>query len=161
VPGGAFLSDGHAWARIEASGQVRVGLDDFARKVLGTIERVDLPAEGATVRRGEPIFTVYRGTTSAHFLAPISGRVSGVNAGLVARPDWLAGSPYDGGWVALLEPADLAGELPILRIGRPVIQWYQAEIARLHDVGGPAAAGSPQVDWRTLDAEFFARRAAA
>jgi glycine cleavage system H protein len=161
VPGGAFLSDGHAWARIEASGYVRVGLDDFARKALGTIEQVDLPGEAATVKRGDAIFTVHRGATSVRFLAPISGRVTLVNAGLLANPDWLRLSPYDGGWVAVVEPTDLAAELPALRIGKPVVDWYQAEIARLRTVGGPAAQGAPQVDWGTLDAEFFARRAAA
>jgi CheY-like chemotaxis protein len=161
VPGGAFLSDGHAWARIEAWGQVRVGLDDFAHKALGRIERVDLPAEGATVRRGEPIFAVQRGSTVVRFLAPLSGRVAKVNTGLLTSPDWLGQSPYDGGWVCLLDPADLAGELTALRIGKPVIDWYQEEIARLRQVGGPAERGAPQVDWGTLQAEFFTRQAAA
>jgi CheY-like chemotaxis protein len=158
VPGGAFLSDGHAWTRIEASGHVRVGLDDFARKALGKIERVDLPAKGATVGRGDALFTVQRGTTTVGFFAPLSGRVADVNTDLLKNPHWLTQSPYDGGWVCLLEPADLAGELTALRIGKPVIDWYQAEIARLRQVGGPAEHGAPQVDWGTLGAEFFARR---
>ncbi|HXH29015.1 MAG TPA: response regulator, partial [Candidatus Polarisedimenticolia bacterium] len=34
VPGGLFLSSGHAWVRIEPAGQARAGLDDFARKAL-------------------------------------------------------------------------------------------------------------------------------
>ena len=38
VPGGAFVSDGHSWARIEPTGQVRVGLDDFARKALRAVK---------------------------------------------------------------------------------------------------------------------------
>ena len=159
VPGGAFLSDGHAWARIEPTGEVRIGLDDFARKVLGTIERVELPAEGGMIRRGEPFFTVHRGGTAARFLAPLSGRVVRVNAGLRASPDWLARSPYDAGWVAVLEPVNLESDLPALRIGKPVIEWYHAEIARLREAGGPAAQGAPQVDWGTLDATFFARQA--
>jgi CheY-like chemotaxis protein len=159
VPGGAFLSDGHAWARVEATGEVRVGLDDFARKVLGTIERVDLPAEGGTMRRGEPCFTVHRGGTAVHFLAPVSGKVVRVNAALRTTPDCLVRSPYDAGWVALVEPADLDRDLPALRIGKPVVEWYQTEIARLRAAGGPAAQGAPQVDWGTLDATFFARQA--
>jgi glycine cleavage system H lipoate-binding protein len=161
VPGGAFLSDGHAWARLEAGGQVRVGLDDFARKALGKIERVDLPAKGANVRRGEPIFAVHRSNTTVRFWAPLSGRVAEVNTGLLTSPDWLGQSPYDGGWVCLLDPADLAGELTSLRIGKPVIDWYQTEIARLRQVGGPAERGAPQVDWGTLEAEFFTQRAVA
>ena len=98
----------------------------------------DLPAEGATVRRGEPIFTVHRGNSVVRFGAPLSGRVAEVNTELAAHPDWLGQSPYDGGWVCLLDPADLAGELTALRIGKPVIDWYQAEIARLRQIGGPA-----------------------
>jgi len=160
VPGGAFLSDGHAWARIEAAGHVRVGLDDFARKALGKIERVDLPAKGTTVQRGEPIFTVHRGNTAVRFPAPLSGRVTEVNTGLVKRPDWLGQSPYDGGWVCLLDPVDLAGELAALRIGKPVIDWYHDEIARLRQAGGPAERGAPGIDWGTLQAEFFTKRAA-
>ena len=155
VPGRAFLSDGHAWARIEDSGQVRVGLDDFARKALGEIESVDLPAKDATVRRGEPIFVVHRGGAAVRFFAPLSGRVAEVNPGLLVSPHWLGQSPYAEGWVCLIEPADLAGDLTSLRIGKPVIDWYQAEIARLREVGGPAEQGAPEVDWGTLQAEFF------
>ncbi len=161
VPGGAFLSTAHAWARIEASGQVRVGLDDFARKALGKIERVDVPEKGATIRRGEPMFTVYRGQAAICFPAPISGRVVDVNTGLGASPGWLERSPYEGGWVCLLDAVDLAAELTSLRVGKPVIEWYQGEIARLREVGGPAEHGAPQVDWGTLQAEFFNKRAAA
>ena len=158
VPGGAFLSDGHAWARIEASGRVRVGLDDFARRALGTIERVELPADGATVRRDEPLCTLHRGTTVLQVLSPLSGRVAQANRSLLAHPDWLGLSPYEGGWVCLIDPADLAAELTALRIGKPVVEWYQTEIVRLRKVGGPAQHGAPQVDWPTLQREFFAPR---
>ncbi len=46
VPGGAFVSPGHAWARIDPAGQVWTGLDDFARKALKSVDRVELPAPG-------------------------------------------------------------------------------------------------------------------
>ena len=161
VPGGAFLSDGHAWARIEASGQVRVGVDDFARRALGTIERVELPADGTTVRRGDPIFTLHRGATTVQFRSPLSGRVARVNNSLLAHPDWVGLSPYDGGWICLIDPGDLAAELTALRIGKPVVEWYQGEIVRLRKIGGPAQHGAPQVDWPTLQQEFFAKSAAS
>jgi CheY-like chemotaxis protein/glycine cleavage system H lipoate-binding protein len=159
VPGGAFLSDGHAWARIETTGQVRVGLDDFSRKALGTMERIDLPTPGETVRRGEPVFAVHRGNVAVRFLSPLSGRVTEVNTSLRAHPSWAVQSPYGGGWVCLLDATDLSGELSALRIGKPAVDWYQAQIVRLRQMGGPAEHGSPQVDWGTLDAEFFSQRA--
>lgn len=157
VPGGTFLADGHAWARIESSGQVRVGLDDFAHKALGLIERVDLPATGHTVRRGEPLFTLHRGHATVRILAPLSGRVEEVNANLRAHPSWISESPYDGGWVCLLDATDLTGELAALHIGKPVIDWYQEEITRLREIGGSASGGVPPVDWSALEQAFLAR----
>jgi glycine cleavage system H lipoate-binding protein/CheY-like chemotaxis protein len=161
VPGGAFLADGHTWARVEPEGQVRVGLDDFSRKALGTLHGVDLPAEGQVVQCGEVLFAVRRGDGVVRFVAPVSGRVARVNATLRSEPALLGESPYDRGWVCLLEPSDLAGDLAGLRIGRPVIAWYQEEIARLRRAGGPAAGGAPSVDWSTLEREFFGPAAAA
>ncbi len=35
VPQGYYLHPGHLWARLEEDGGVRVGLDDFARRILG------------------------------------------------------------------------------------------------------------------------------
>jgi CheY-like chemotaxis protein len=159
VPGGAFLSDGHTWARIEPTGQVRVGLDDFARRAMGSVERLGLPRAGAIVQCGQPLFAVHRGGTAIHFAAPISGTVAEVNEQL--RPHRLLESPYEGGWVCLIEPENLAAELAALRIGKPVVDWYQAEVVRLRRVGGPAVAGIPQLDWHTLQEEFFTGRPAA
>jgi CheY-like chemotaxis protein len=159
IPGGAFISDGHVWARIEPSGRVRLGLDDFAHKALGAIERVDLPTTSAVVRQGQPLFAVHRGATRVGFASPLSGRVVEVNA---PRDGSLpAGDPYEGSWVCVLEPSDLTAELGALRIGKAAVEWYQSQIVRLRHCGGPAERGTPQVDWRTLDREFFAAAAKA
>jgi CheY-like chemotaxis protein len=155
IPGGVFVDDGHAWGRIEASGHVRVGLDDFGRKALGSFDRIEMPARGATVRRGETLFTLRRGDKAVHIPAPFSGTVTQVNAAAQTDPGWVTRSPYDRGWICLLQPSGLAAELPFLKIGRPVVEWYQQEIARLRQEGGPAAGGAPQVDWATLERKFF------
>jgi CheY-like chemotaxis protein len=155
VPGGVFVDDGHAWARIETSGQVRVGLDDFGRKALGSCDRIEMPALRANVRRGEVLFALRRGDRAVHVTAPLTGTVTKVNAAVQADPAWIGRSPYDRGWVCLVQPAALTAELPFLRIGRPVVDWYQKEITRLRQAGGPASGGAPQVDWATLEEQFF------
>jgi len=161
VPGGAFLSDGHTWARIEASGQLRAGLDDFARKALGAIEGVELPRPGQTVVRGEPLFTVTRGRISARFAAPMSGKVVQVNEALAGEPALLTRSPYGKGWVCVLQPADLAGELGFLRIGQPVADWYKTEIERLRKAKAGAAASASSDEWSALEQEFLLPAATA
>jgi glycine cleavage system H protein len=155
VPGGAFLSDRHLWVRIEPSGRVRVGLDDFAHKALGTFEQVDLPADAAVVARGAPLFSLRRGTMAVGFPAPLSGQVTEVNRRLLSSASASGETPYDESWVCVLEPSELAGELAALRIGKPAVDWFQEQILRLREVGGPADQGAPQVDWGTLEREFF------
>jgi CheY-like chemotaxis protein/glycine cleavage system H lipoate-binding protein len=153
VPGGAFVSNGHAWARIDPGGQVWTGLDDFARKALQSVERVDLPQIGTRVKRGETLFTVRRGTEALKVPAPVSGEVTQTNRGLAEQPQLLVQSPYDRGWACLVRPSDLAADLEGLRIGRPVVAWYQQEITRLrHDL---AENGQTAGRWSDLEREFF------
>ena len=155
VPGGAFLSTGHAWVRIEPDGQVRVGIDDFMRKALGTVKAVVLPGRGTTVKQGDTLFTLKGPTGEVHVAAPLSGRIEHDNAGLLTDPGELMHSPYDRGWVCLMTPSALAAELPALKIGQPVIDWYQEEIMRLRSTGGPQAAGTDNLDWTAFEQQFL------
>jgi CheY-like chemotaxis protein len=159
VPGGAFLSPGHAWVRIEPEGQVRIGIDDFVRKALGTVQEVTLPQRGTVVRQGDPLFTLKGATGTVHMAAPVSGKVEHDNAGLKSDPGEIIHSPYDRGWVCLMTPSDLASELTTLKIGRPVIDWYQEEIARLRITGAPQAAGT--LDWAVFEQQFLGAKEAA
>jgi CheY-like chemotaxis protein len=153
VPGGAFLSSGHAWVRIEPEGQVRIGIDDFMRKALGTVKEVVLPERGKTFHQGDTLFTLKGLTGTVQVAAPLSGRIEHDNAGLKNDPGELIRSPYDRGWVCLMTPSDLATELSSLKIGKPVIDWYQEEITRLRSSNGPDATGT--LDWKAFEQQFL------
>jgi len=153
VPGGAFLSAGHAWVRIEPEGQVRIGIDDFVRKALGTVKEVILPERGKTVKQGDPLFTLKGVSGTVHVAAPLSGRIEHDNSHLKTDPGELMHSPYDRGWVCLMTPGDLAHELASLKIGQPVIDWYQDEIIRLRTPDGPQGAGN--LDWTAFEKQFL------
>jgi CheY-like chemotaxis protein len=151
VPGGAFLSPGHTWARIDPNGMVWVGLDDFARKLLKKVDRVELPEMGARIQRGGLLFVVRRGDQIARFQAPVSGQVTQINPALAKDPAALIQSPYDRGWVCLLQPSNLAPELSGLRIGKPVVAWYQEEAEKLRGLG---TDGAP-MPWSEVESGFL------
>jgi CheY-like chemotaxis protein len=153
VPGGAFVSPGHAWAQIESDGGVCLGLDDFARKALGRIERVELPAKGARLKRGDVLCVVRRGDELVRLRTPLSGEVTQVNADLQTEPVLLTQSPYDRGWVCVVRPSDLATDLRGLRIGDPVVSWYQDEVQRLRKETADSKGG--ELRWADLDRKFF------
>lgn len=155
VPGGAFISPGHTWARIEPSGQVRIGIDDFARKALGLVNEIIPPAHGQVVKRGETLFTLKHGSELAHFTAPLSGRVTKDNESLQSDAAPVISSPYDKGWICMIQPSDLSRELPDLRIGRPVVEWYQEEIKRLRESQAPLAPDTSHLDMASFEQQFL------
>ena len=152
VPGGSFISEGHAWVRIEPDGQVRIGVDDFAHKVLGGVNQVVLPAPGKDVAKGDILFSFKRGAEEIRFCAPVTGKVMEDNAHLKAEPVLVASSPYKDGWICRIQPTDLAAELGSLRIGKPVVAWYGEEIKRLRELQETAGK---DLDWATVEAKFL------
>jgi CheY-like chemotaxis protein len=143
LPGGVFISAGHVWANVTVPGMVRLGLDDFARKMIGRIDAVELPIKGALIKKGERLFGIRQGERLAVLHAPITGTVHEVNAELPQHLDWIHRRPYEHGWVCSMKPEHLADELGHLKIGETAAAWYQTEIARLQDMleAAPDAAG--------------------
>lgn len=155
IPGGAFLSAGHVWVRIEESGRVRVGADDFLRKALGPLESVALPVSGQHFERGDVIATLKRGSREAHLRAPLRAKVVAVNDEVRRAPSEITTSPYGRGWLCVLEPKDLAGDLALLRIGQPAVEWYHAEIERLRGSTPADRAALPVEDWSAFERDFL------
>lgn len=156
VPGGAFVAPGHTWAQLEPDGPVSVGIDDFARKALRKVERIEAPAAGTRVKRGDVLFVVRRGEEMVRFRAPVGGEVIQSNADLAKQPGLVIESPYDRGWVCALRPGDLTADLATMRIGEPVVAWYQEEIARLRR---EAEEEGGSLKWPVFEARFLAETA--
>jgi glycine cleavage system H lipoate-binding protein len=144
LPGGVFISPGHVWASVTVPGMVRLGLDDFARKMIGRIDAIELPAKGARIKKGERLFSIRQGGRVAILHAPISGSVQDLNAELPQHLDWLERRPYEQGWVCSMRPEHLSDELGHLNIGEKAAAWYQSEILRLQQMLG-AVQGTSQV----------------
>jgi CheY-like chemotaxis protein len=153
VPGGSFLSPGHAWIRIEPDGHVRIGVDDFAHKAMGEVAQVTLPEPGKTIQAGETLVTFKRGQEELRITAPVSGKIVESNSRLTTEATLVGNSPYKDGWVCRIQPTDLAAELPAFRIGKPVVQWYGEEIKRLRALKNEA--GGKDLAWSAFEAKFL------
>ncbi|NIR52785.1 response regulator [candidate division KSB1 bacterium] len=128
VPAGLFISPEHAWLSIEMTGAVRIGLDDFAQKIIGQIDEIGLPKKGKKVKRGEPLFTVKQSSRTLTFPSPVSGEITAVNRELSEHIDALKIKPYEVGWICCIEASNLTNELRNLRIGADAVSWYHEEI---------------------------------
>lgn len=130
VLSGIFISPWHTWISIEPNGLVSVGLDDFSQKIVGKLDKVELPQEGSVIKKGQPLCTLQQGARSVQVPSPVSGTVRLINLTLYNSPELLNAAPYETGWICRLEPTSLPSELGSLRIGADAVSWYQEEVQR-------------------------------
>ena len=96
----------HEWVRLDGK-RATVGISDFAQDALGDIVFLDLPKVGAVVKIGQQIGEVESTKTTSTIYTPVSGTVSQVNTDLKDHPEVVNSDPYDKGWIAVIELADL------------------------------------------------------
>ncbi|MDM8522388.1 glycine cleavage system protein H [Desulfococcaceae bacterium HSG8] len=126
-----YYHEGHVWARPEYGGRVRVGLDDFAQKLLGKLSKVELPDIGHEMKQGEPGFQIRRNGDMAQVLSPIDGILTHVNDQLLDHPGIANESPYENGWLFIIEPVKLRKNLKGLYYGEDARKFMNEEGERL------------------------------
>ena len=131
----ALFHRGHTWALPVARGFARVGIDDFARQVVGPIDRIEFPELGKEVRQGDALFTVVRGPRKIDFVSPLDGRVISVRHD-AARAAVPADDPYRKGYFLTLDPTDMARNAPELKTAAEAPRWIEKELARLYEFVG-------------------------
>lgn len=113
----------HEWALSTGSGQVRVGLTDFAQKQLGDVVFVELPKVGDVYDNGDPFGTVESVKAVSEVYAPVSGTVLAVNDDLDQSPEAI-NEEANTAWLVELKVSD-AKELD----GLLTADQYEAYIA--------------------------------
>ena len=97
----------HEWARRDGAGVV-VGVTAHAQEALGDVVYVELPKVGDAVTAGSPFGVVESTKAVSELFAPISGKVTRVNAALTDEPSTLNSDPYGAGWIVEIQPSDPA-----------------------------------------------------
>src|SRR5438477_9300459 len=106
VPENLRYHPGHTWALSESPSLVRVGMDDFASKLAGKIERITLPQRGQWVRQGQKLWTIFRDGASVDMVSPIEGSVADINDAVVGNPELARKDPYGEGWLLTVQSPD-------------------------------------------------------
>ncbi|MCM3878442.1 MAG: glycine cleavage system protein H [Thermoanaerobaculia bacterium] len=130
VPNGVHLHAGHTWARPEG-GDVEVGLDDFAHKLVGPLDAVRFPEIGAPVRQGQKAFTIVAGGQPLDVLSPVDGHVVALNEAVRAHPADAQRDPYGAGWLMKVEPRWLTGNLKNLFSGEAARRFLDTAAGKL------------------------------
>ncbi len=161
IPGGVLIALGHSWASLAPDGTVKVGLDDFARKLIGKVSGIAFPEVGMEVKAGQPLFSIRQNNRQARFPAPVSGRVVKINLALKENLPALAANPYHGSWICTLASDNLDLELPGLKIGKSAVALFQEDLERLRAAMGGESLhigeleNLPDEQWEKMAKDFF------
>ena len=98
----------HEWLRLDESGEVVLGITEYAERQLGDIVFVELPAVGATVSSGSEIAVVESVKAAGDIKAPLSGEITAVNERLGDEPELVNGDPEGEGWFFKMKVDDEA-----------------------------------------------------
>ena len=101
-----FTAD-HEWINIEDHEAATVGITLHAQDALGDIVFVDLPAVGATFKKGEVAGVVESVKAAADVAMPVGGEVVEVNEDLRADPSLANKDPMGNGWFFKVRITDM------------------------------------------------------
>jgi glycine cleavage system H lipoate-binding protein len=170
IPHGFYLHPGHTWLKIEEESMVKVGLDDFALRLMGPLDRIEAPLMGKEVKQGRADIGIKRGSHHAKLLSPVSGVVTAINPKLREVSGLANQHPYTEGWVMAVQANQLRHDLKSLMIHQESSHFIKDQIDRLYqtieDVAGPLAADGgdlhddifgnmPELGWDRLVKTFL------
>ncbi len=112
TPDDRRYSTEHEWAKLD-SGEVVVGITDFAQQQLGDVVYVELPRVGDSVSQGKVMGVIESVKAASDLFSPVTGEVIAVNEGVTGEPQKVNDSPYDEGWLIRVRP-ESADELQTL-----------------------------------------------
>jgi glycine cleavage system H lipoate-binding protein len=131
---GRHYHQGHTWATPAGDGLVRVGVDDFAQRLLGPVTGVILPRIGALLDEGEPGWKVRVGRQSIPVLSPIEGEVVAWNEEVLRAPSLVNTEPYDGGWLLEVRARNPSVAGRNLLSGNLAHAWMEDSAARIENL---------------------------
>jgi glycine cleavage system H protein len=170
LPEGLHFHPGHTWAVPEGAGVFRVGMDDFALRMLGRPEALDLPQPGTALEQGEPGWRLTVDGRAMPLLSPVRGEVIEVNPEAVRSPGGVGEDAYGDGWLLKVRADRAGGVLKNLLSGELARAWMDQSMDRvshrllpqlgavLQDGGEPVEGFARQLDpehWPAIAAEML------
>lgn len=170
LPMDYFFHTGHTWARIENGGYIRIGLDDFALKLLGKADALDLPLTGKELNKDHVGWGLKRKENLADVLSPVDGVIVEVNSNVRANPELANQEPYGDGWLFLIRTPNVKSTVKKLMADTDSLNWMSSEVSQLEGliegVAGPLAADGgylqddiygnlPDLGWKNLTKTFL------
>lgn len=134
LPDGFSVHRGHAWAIAEGDGVYKIGMDDFAGRLIGEPTALVLPSQGRMLDQGKRGWQIGVDGQTLEMLSPVRGEVLEVNHDALASPAVVAEDPYGKGWLMRVRATQPDSALTELFSGRLARAWYDDVEEKVRDV---------------------------
>ena len=124
LPEKVYYHLGHSWAVPEGPGVVMVGVDDFAQKLVGRIDAVQMPNLGSTIHQGDKGWTLDVDSKAIDMLSPVDGKVISINEELLRSPENINKDPYNS-WLMKVEAPRFSVNKRQLLSGTMTKKWME------------------------------------
>ena len=111
IPADLKYTKEHEWVCELPTGNITMGITDFAQGALGDIVYVQLPKIGEQVVSGKVCGEVESTKSVSEIFAPVSGKVIAINDSLSNSPELINSDPYNAGWLVEIELSETATDL--------------------------------------------------
>jgi len=133
LPRGIFFDKSHTWAFREKDGTISVGIDDFLQHITGPITRIEMKNPGEKIRKGDLLFSIIQSGKQLSLYSPVSGIIRKQNEALITDTSIINSSPYNEGWVYMIEPANWNKEILVMEMAEKYKRWIENEFSRVKD----------------------------
>ncbi|UCH97535.1 MAG: glycine cleavage system protein H [Candidatus Aminicenantes bacterium] len=117
----------HTWLRLERNGQYRLGIDDFASRLIGKPQGIVLPPIGKNLDLEEYAWTVNHIHSDLEFVSPVKGVVTSTNEALLDDAALINQQPYSEGWLMTIEPESITKSNRNFLTGEEANAWMVEE----------------------------------
>jgi len=148
LPSGYRFHLGHTWMAEQGREMAHVGLDSFAARLLGKMERISVIGEQRWVRQGQKLMTVSGNGETVDLLSPLEGVVTAINPEVIRNPQLAFEDPYNAGWICAIKSPEMETNRRNLVQSALAANWMHDSMQRLKTMlADPALAqdgGMPQ-----------------
>jgi glycine cleavage system H lipoate-binding protein len=120
----------HVWVKVDSDDQIKVGIDDFASKLLGEITNI------LSAKKGEELTEIKMQRNNRTLKIPIRslGKIVKINEGAINNPQVLNQDPYNEGWLFTIKSDNILDNIKTLAKGDSAKRWLENDFERLQRV---------------------------
>jgi len=107
-PSDLRYAESHEWVSVEDTGELTVGITEYAQDLLGDLVFAELPEVGQRFAAQEQCMLLESVKAASDIYMPVSGEISAINSALEESPELINEDAFGEGWLFKFQPDNMS-----------------------------------------------------